>query len=75
LGVVRPTPRKGEKDVGPMPVMWEATMYKDEIEEDGSRRASLIGKDLTNITEREVGDEDDWRGFTVCPRYLHQMMY
>lgn len=64
--MIRPTARKEEKDVGPMPIMWEATMYKDEIEEDGSRRASLIGKDLTNVTEKEVGeDEDDWRDFTV----------
>ena len=74
LGVVRPTQRKGEKDVGPMPIMWEATMYKDEIEEDGSRRASMIGKDLTNVTEREVGDEDDWRDLTVCPRHMLEMM-
>jgi hypothetical protein len=66
---VRPAPRKDEKDVGPMPIMWEATMYKDEMEEDGSRRASLIGKDFTKVTEQEV-EEDDWRDFTVCHLYL-----
>jgi len=68
LGVVRATPRKGEKDIGPMPIMWEATMYKDEIEDDGSRRTSMINKDFTNVNEKEVGDEeDDWRNLTVCP--------
>jgi hypothetical protein len=76
LGVIRPTQRKGEKDVGPMPIMWEATMYKDEIEEDGSRRTSLIGKDLTNVTEREVGEDgDDWRDLTVCPRHMYELTY
>jgi hypothetical protein len=72
--VIRPTTRKGEKDVGPMPIMWEATMYKDEIEEDGSRRTSLIGKDLTNVTEREVGEDgDDWSNLTVCHVYFLRM--
>ena len=58
-----------------MPIMWEATMYKDEIEEDGSRRASMIGKDLTtNITEQEVGDQDDWRDLTVSSCFADQVM-
>jgi len=68
LGVVRAAPRKGEKDIGPMPIMWEATMYKDEIEDDGSQRTSIINKDFTNVNEKEVGDEeDDWRNLTVRP--------
>lgn len=44
-------------------------MYKDEIEEDGSRRASMISKDATRVTEKEVDwsreTSDDWRDFTV----------
>jgi hypothetical protein len=67
---VRPLNGKVEKKLGPMPIMWEAEMYKDEIEEDGSRRASMIGggKDLTRVTEKEVGSDqaDDWRDLTVC---------
>ena len=64
---MRPAPRKGEKKVGPMPVMWEAEMYRDEIEEDGSRRASLLEKDMTTVNEKPVGEdvEDDWRDLTV----------
>ena len=50
-----------------MPVMWEAEMYRDEIEEDGSRRASLLEKDMTTVNEKPVGEdvEDDWRDLTV----------
>ena len=55
-----------------MPIMWEATLYKDEIEEDGSRRASMIGKDLTNVNEKEVWDEDDWRDLTVCQPFRYK---
>jgi hypothetical protein len=70
LGVIRPSARKGEKDVGPMPIMWEAALYKDETEEDGRRRASVIGKDLTKVTETEVGEEDEWRDLTVSLLFL-----
>lgn len=42
-------------------------MYRDEIEEDGSRRASLLEKDMTTVNEKPVGEdvEDDWRDLTV----------
>jgi hypothetical protein len=71
LGVVRPAPRKGETKLGPMPVLWEAEMYRDEMKEDGSRRASLLEKDVTRVVEQEVGEDedDDWRDFTVCSRF------
>jgi hypothetical protein len=73
LGMLRTTrPTKEEKKLGPMPILWEAEMYKDEIEEDGSRRASMISKDMARVTEKEVNwcDEtnDDWKDFTVSSK-------
>jgi hypothetical protein len=71
LGIHTARATKGEPKVGPMPILWEAEKYKDEIEEDGSRRASMIGKDATGVTEKEVDwsreSSDDWRDFTVGP--------
>jgi hypothetical protein len=67
LGVRRGVEKK-EKKVGPMPVMWEAEMYRDYTQENGSKRGSVIDKDATRITEKEVAldeGEDDWRGLTV----------
>lgn len=68
LGITRPRRGKPEKKVGPMPTMWEAEMYKDEVDEDGSKRASKMVADRYDAHEKVTGvDEGDWQDLTVRP--------
>lgn len=46
-----------------MPAMWEAEMYKDEVDEDGCQRAREM-RELAG--EKMLGDDDrDWQDLVV----------
>lgn len=66
LGIARRRRGKPEKKHGPMPTMWEAEMYHDEVDEEGSKRASEMRADRYDRTEKVYGsDEEIWRDLTV----------
>ena len=52
-----------------MPAMWEAEMYKDEVDEEGCKRASEM-RELAG-EKRLEGVDQDWQDLVVSPE-IHQ---
>lgn len=56
-----------EKKVGPMPTMWEAEMYHDEVDEDGSWRSGHVRDSEGKLCGEKIGGDDDrdWQDLIV----------
>lgn len=67
LGLNRPRRGKPEKKVGPMPTMWEAEMYKDDVDAEGSKRTMRGSGDghgyQSVMAEKPLGD-GEWANLT-----------